>query len=82
MNVNLKDITEQRMALQYLLANKDDLSKIIKPKLIKNLVKYLEEVETDLELCGESITELDMSRLDAIEQKNNWLAFIKNGDDF
>ena len=39
-----------------------------------------EEVETDLEMCGESIIEIDMPRLEAIEERNKMLSFIKEED--
>jgi hypothetical protein len=79
MNVNLKQVAQQRMGLEHLLENKQDLAKVIKPKLIRDLVRFLEEVERDLEMAGESITELDMPRLEAIEERNKMLAFKKYG---
>ena len=81
MKVNLKEVAEQRMGLEYLLQNKDDLSKTIKPKLVRQLVRFLEEVERDLEMAGESIAELDMPRLDAIEERNKMLRFKRTSDE-
>ena len=49
-------------------------------KLIDKILLMYEEVETDLEMCGESIIEIDMPRLEAIEERNKMLSFIKNED--
>jgi hypothetical protein len=81
MNINLKELAEQRLAIEYLLQNKEDFGKAVRAKPIKKLLRFLEEVEVDLEMAGESITELDSPRLEAIEERNKWLAFIKSNDD-
>jgi hypothetical protein len=80
MNVNLKEITLCRENLEFALQKKNEiLTTGIKPTLLKKIVKLLEEIETDLELAGESIVELDKPRLEAIEERNKMLAFKKYG---
>lgn len=78
MNINLKELAQQRLALNHLLTS-DDIQ-LPKPKLIRNLVRFLEEVEVDLGLSGECIVELDMSRLEAIAERDKMLQFLKENE--
>jgi hypothetical protein len=48
---------------------------------LNNLLLFLEEIEIYLELGGESILELDKSRLEAIEERNKMLNFLKEGEE-
>lgn len=48
---------------------------------VRKVIKFMEEIETDLELGGESIVELDMPRLEAIEERNKMLRFKKDNDE-
>jgi hypothetical protein len=83
MKINLKQLALERQMLihaQKLLAN-TDFGKGISRKLTKT-IRFIENIELDLEMCGESIVELDRPRLDAIEEKTKMLNFMENGDDF
>ena len=80
MKTNLKKLTEQRHILNELYSG----SAVITSshiKRLKELSRLLEEIETDLEIAGESIVELDQERLEAIEEKNKWLNFYNKTDD-
>lgn len=82
MKVNLKDLCKEKETIKHaqrLLAN-ESMSKALARKLEK-VIRFYEEIETDLEMCGESITELDKPRLEAIEERNKMLNFMHNGDD-
>lgn len=48
---------------------------------VRKIIKFMEEIEADLEIGGESIVELDMPRLEAIEERNNMLKFKRDSDD-
>jgi hypothetical protein len=82
MEVNLKDVSKQILELKHL--KKQLLQQNADPKkssrLIDKIVLFYEEVESDLELCGESIIETDKPRLEAIEERNKMLSFIKEED--
>jgi hypothetical protein len=80
MKINLKKLTEQKHILSELYSGTGVMTSSHIKKL-KELVRFLEEVETDLELGGESIVELDTSRLEAIAEKNKWLNFYHRTDD-
>lgn len=83
MKVNLKEHAQQKEQLKYIqkiLANQQ-LTKALSRKVGK-IIKFYEEVETDLEMGGESIVELDKPRLEAIEERNKMLTFLNDGDDF
>jgi len=83
MKVNLKEHAQQKEQLKYIqkiLANQQ-LTKALSRKVGK-IIKFYEEVETDLEMGGESIVELDKPRLEAIEERNKMLTFLNEGDDF
>ncbi len=82
MEVNLKEVSKQILELKFL--KKQLLEQNADPKksakLIDKILLMYEEVETDLEMIGESIIEIDMPRLEAIEERNKMLSFIKNED--
>ena len=82
MEVNLKDVSKQILELKHL--KKQLLQQNADPKksskLIDKIVLFYEEVESDLELCGESIIEINKPRLEAIEERNKMLSFIKEED--
>lgn len=85
MKVNLKDLTKNKeylKQLQSLIRNGEEIHnlKAFSSKLEK-VIRLYEEVETDLELSGESIIELDMPRTDALEERNKMMKFINNQDD-
>ena len=82
MKVNLKDICKDKEMLKYLQSILRDqaVTKGFATKLEK-VIRFYEEIEVDLEMCGESIVELDMARLDAIEERNKMLGFLNNADD-
>jgi hypothetical protein len=83
MKINLKDFAKQKEELKYIqkVISNEQMTKALAKKL-NNHIKFLENIETDLELGGESIVELDMPRLDAIEERNKMLTFLNTDDEF
>lgn len=82
MKINLKEHCQDKETLkhiQVLLRAQSNTAPYAR-KLDK-IIRFYDEVETDLELGGESIVELDMERLSAIEERNKMLRFIHNSDD-
>lgn len=82
MEINLKKLAQQKEQLKYIqtvLANQQ-ITKALSKKL-NELIRFIDEIETDLEMCGESIIELDKPRLEAIEERNKMLNFLHDGDD-
>jgi hypothetical protein len=82
MKVNLKTFAQQKEQLKYvekILLNQQTTKAL--SKKIGKIIRFYDEVETDLEMGGESIVELDMPRLEAIEERNKMLEFLNNGDD-
>lgn len=82
MKINLKEHSRSIDILKHvekLLAENSETKGI--SKKIRKIVHFLEDVETDLELGGESIVELDLPRLDAIEERNKMMKFKKDNDD-
>jgi len=82
MIINLKKLSLQKENLkraQSLLRNSPEGRPLVRN--LNNLILFLNEIEIDLELGGESIVELDMSRLDAVEQRNKMLNFLNEEDD-
>jgi len=82
MKVNLKNICKDKEMLKYLqsVVRDNPATKSFGSKLEK-VIRFYEEVETDLEMGGGSIVELDMPRMDAIQERNKMLGFINNADD-
>lgn len=83
MKVNLKEIAQDKSTLEYvvsILANQQ-LSKPLSRKVSK-IVKFMEDLERDLEMGGECVIELDKPRLEAIEERNRMSNFMQTGDDF
>jgi hypothetical protein len=82
MKVNLKTFAQQKEQLKYvekILLNQQTTKAL--SKKIGKIIRFYDEVETDLEMIGESIIEIDMPRLEAIEERNKMLEFLNNGDD-
>lgn len=82
MNINLKDFAKDIEVLKHvekLLLEQTETKGI--SRKVRKIVQFLQEVEADLEIGGESIVELDMDRLKAIEERNNMLKFKKDTDD-
>ena len=48
---------------------------------VRKIIKFMEEIEADLEIGGESIVELDRPRLEAIEERNKMLRFKRDTDE-
>lgn len=83
MEVNLKNHVKDTHVLKHvekLLAN-DSMTRGLSRKISK-IIKEREEIEVDLELCGECIVELDKPRLEAIEEKDKMTGFISHDDDY
>ena len=77
MKINLKKFVQDKEALK---AVQSEISGPLGRKLNK-IISFYEEVELDLEVLGESKIELDKDRMEAIEERNKMLAFMKNADD-
>jgi hypothetical protein len=82
MKVSLKDICKDKEMLKYLqsILRDQPVTKGFANKLEK-VIRFYEEVETDLELGTESIIELKGGRLEEIEERNKMLGFLNNADD-
>ena len=82
MKINLKDLSKQKEELKYMQEVMYDhsVTKQMARKL-KKVIDLYEEIETDLLLSGESIVELDMPRLEAIEERNKFYNFFNKMDD-
>lgn len=83
MNINLKEHAKDIEILKHVekLLFEQSETKGISRK-VRKIIKFMQEIETDLELGGESIVELDMDRLKAIEERNNMLKFKLESDDY
>ena len=83
MNINLKEHAKDIEILKHVekLLFEQSETKGISRK-VRKIIKFMQEIETDLELGGESIVELDMPRLEAIEERNNMLKFKLESDDY
>jgi len=82
MKINLKDLVKTKEAVKYIqsILREQAVTKGLARKL-DEVVKLYEEIESDLEIGGESIIELDMPRLEAIEQRNKILNILNKSDD-
>jgi len=83
MEVNLKNFAKDTYVLKHIekILSNETVTRGLVRKLSK-IIKEREEIEVDLELSGESIIELDMPRLEAIEEKNKMTSFIINNNEF
>lgn len=82
MHINLKEFAKDIEILKHvekLLAD-DAETKGISRK-VRTIIQFMQEIETDLELGGESIVELDKPRLEAIEERNKMLRFKRDTDE-
>ena len=81
MKISLKDLAAQkevlRFAIQVLGYQKEGKSS---SKRLEKLMRFFEEIETDLELGGECIIELDKGRLESIEERNKFLKFLEHDE--
>jgi len=84
MKVNLKKICEQKELLKYItteMSSDQPIPQKMLSQKIRKLLLLMDEIENDLEMCGESILELDMPRLDAIKERNRFLEFLHKADE-
>ena len=82
MNINLKEHARDIEILKHvekLLLEQSETKGI--SRKIRKVIKFMEEIEADLEIGGESIVELDMPRLEAIEERNKMLRFKRDTDE-
>lgn len=82
MKINLKHLAQDIELIKYcqcFLADNSE-TKTLSRKL-NRIIRFMEEVESELEMSGESITELDMPRLMAIKERDKALKFYKREDD-
>jgi hypothetical protein len=82
MEVNLKDLCRQKETLKYIasILREQTILKGLARKLEKT-IDFYDDIETDLELGGETIIELDRPRLEAIEERNKMMQFLNQSDD-
>jgi predicted DNA-binding antitoxin AbrB/MazE fold protein len=81
MKINLKELCKQKLILKSI--TESEVETITKTDLnrLKRIAMLLDEVESDLEITGESKIELDKPRLDAIEERNKMLSFNRTSED-
>ncbi len=82
MKINLKDHVRQKEELKYIqkILSNQSVTKALSRRINK-MISFYEEIETDLEMAGESIVELDKPRLEAIEERNKFINYLNDGDD-
>lgn len=82
MDRNLKEHSMEKETLKYIQSVLRDqpVTKGLGSKLEK-VIRFYEEIETDLELGGESIIELDKERLEAIKERDKRMQTFKMEDD-
>ena len=82
MEINLKDLVKTKETVKYIqsILRQEAVTKGLAKKL-DVVTKFYDEIEADLEIGGESIIELDMPRLKAIEERNKMINFINKTDD-
>ena len=82
MKINLKELAQNIEALKHtlVLVRSLEMSKV-SVKSTEKFQRFLEEIELDLEMGGESIIELDKPRLEAIKERDKFLQFIKKADE-
>jgi len=69
-------------AVKYIqsILREQDVTKGLARKL-DEVIKLYDEIESDLEIGGESIIELDKPRLEAIAERNKMLNILNKSDD-
>lgn len=83
MKINLKDYAKETAFLKHVekvLANQSETKGL--SRTIRALIIEREEVETDLELSGECILELDKDRLESIKERDKMLLFMSKEEDY
>lgn len=82
MKINLKELAEDVYRLKYIqkILGENQETKTLSRKL-NRVLRLMEEIEVDLEMCGESITELDKSRTEAIQERDKRLPFMSTEDE-
>jgi len=82
MEINLKDLVKTKEAVKYIqsILREQDVTKGLARKL-DEVIKLYDEIESDLEIGGESIIELDKPRLEAIAERNKMLNILNKSDD-
>lgn len=82
MEINLKNLVKTKEAVKYIqsILREQDVTKGLARKL-DEVIKLYDEIESDLEIGGESIIELDKPRLEAIEERNKMLNILNKSDD-
>jgi hypothetical protein len=82
MEVNLKEHARDIEILKHvekLLSERSETKGV--SRQVRRIYLFMQEVETDLELGGECIVELDKPRLEAIEERNKMFRFKKSEDE-
>lgn len=82
MEINLKDLVKTKEAIKYIqsILREQPVTKGLARKL-DEVVKLYDEIESDLEIGGESIIELDKPRLEAIAERNKMINILNKSDD-
>ncbi len=82
MEINLKDLVKTKEAVKYIqsILREQDVTKGLARKL-DEVIKLYDEIESDLEIGGESIIELDKPKLEAIAERNKMLNILNKSDD-
>ena len=82
MEINLKDLAKTKEIVKYIqsILREQTVTKGLSRKL-DEVIRLYDDIETDLEIGGESIIELNKPRLEAIEERNKMLNFLNKADD-
>lgn len=82
MEINLKDLAKTKEIVKYIqsILREQTVTKGLSRKL-DEVIRLYDDIETDLEIGGESIIELNKPRLEAIEERNKMLNFLNKTDD-
>ena len=82
MKLNLKKFAQDKAALKFVHKRLHEQREFrpLASKLNK-IINFMDEIETDLELGGECIIDLDKDRMAAVEERNKMLAILREGDD-
>lgn len=82
MKINLKEHSKDIEMLKHsekLLSERSETKGVARQ--IRKIILFMQDIESDLELGGESIIELDKPRTEALEERNKAFRFRKDSDE-
>ena len=82
MKVNLKVLCKEKETLKHIASQMREVTALkAYARKLEKVIDFYDDVERDLEMGGECIVELDMPRLEAIEERDKMLQFLNQADD-